>query len=292
METSELLRKVRKIEIKTRGLSSNIFSGQYHSVFKGRGIAFSEVREYQIGDDVRLIDWNVTARFNHPFVKVFEEERELTLILLVDISNSQLFGSVSAVKRDLVAEISAVLAFSALQNNDKVGAILFSSDVERFIPPKKGRTHILRIIRDALDVQPSRQGTNISAALEFLFRSIKKRAIVFLISDFLDKDFEKPLQIVARKHDTIALRIQDPREFSVPQVGMVLLRDFETGEYFWFDTNDVSIRNKYHKFQLTQQEKLENLFNRLKVDTIKIETDRPYISALIEFFRIRGKRFR
>lgn len=292
METSELLRKVRKIEIKTRGLSANIFSGQYHSVFKGRGIAFSEVREYQFGDDVRLIDWNVTARFNHPYVKVFEEERELTVILLVDISNSQLFGSASSTKRDLVAEVSAILSFSALQNNDKVGAILFSSEIERFIPPKKGRTHILRIIRDMLDFKPSYSGTNISRALEFLFRSIKKRAIVFIISDFFDDGFEKPLQIVSNKHDTIVFQIIDPREYVIPKVGLVLTQDFETGEYFWFDTNDDKVRSRFAEYNLLRQKKLDTLFNRFKIDAIKIETDRPYLPAMIEFFRKRGRRFR
>lgn len=292
METSELLRKVRKLEIKTRGLSANIFSGQYHSVFKGRGIAFSEVREYQIGDDVRLIDWNVTARFNHPYVKVFEEERELTVILLVDTSNSQLFGSGVNTKRDLVAEISAVLSFSALQNNDKVGAILFTSAVERFIPPKKGRTHILRIIRDVLDYQPLNHGTNIARALEFLSRSIKKRAIVFIISDFFDDGFEHALKIVSKKHDTIALRIIDPREYSIPKVGLLLMQDLENREYFWLDSSNDVVLDKFREYYQSQQKSLENLFSKLKVDSIKIETDKPYISALNEFFQIRSRRFR
>lgn len=292
METSELLRKVRKIEIKTRGLSANIFSGQYHSVFKGRGIAFSEVREYQIGDDVRLIDWNVTARFNHPYVKVFEEERELTVILLVDISNSQLFGSGVNTKRDLVAEISAVLSFSALQNNDKVGAILFTSAVERFIPPKNGRTHILRIIRDVLDYQSLNHGTNIARALEFLSRSIKKRAIVFIISDFFDDGFEQALKIVSKKHDTIALRIIDPREYSIPKVGLLLIQDLENREYFWLDSSNDVVLDKFREYYQSQQMSLENLFSKLKVDSIKIETDKPYISALNEFFQIRSRRFR
>lgn len=292
METSELLRKVRKIEIKTRRLSANIFSGQYHSVFKGRGIAFSEVREYQIGDDIRLIDWNVTARFNHPYVKVFEEDRELTLILLVDISNSQLFGSGVNTKRDLVAEISAVLSFSALQNNDKVGAILFTSEIERFIPPKKGRSHILRIIRDVLDYQPLNTGTNIARALEFLSRSIKKRGIVFIISDFFDEGFEQALKIVSKKHDTIALRIIDPREYSIPKIGLLLTQDLETGEYVWLDSSNDAVLNKFQVYYQLQQKSLENLFSKLKVDSIKIETDKPYISALNEFFQIRSRRFR
>ncbi|MGQ9819060.1 MAG: DUF58 domain-containing protein [Candidatus Kapaibacteriales bacterium] len=292
METSELLRKVRKIEIKTRGLSANIFSGQYHSVFKGRGIAFSEVREYQIGDDVRLIDWNVTARFNHPYVKVFEEERELTLILLVDISNSQLFGSGVSTKKDLVAEISAVLAFSALQNNDKVGAILFTSDIERFIPPKKGRTHILRIIRDILDYQPLNLRTNIYRALEFLSRSIKKRAIVFIISDFFDDGFEQALKILSKKHDTIALRIIDQREYSIPKVGLLLTQDLETGEYLWLDSSNDSVRDRFRNYYLSREKSLETLFNKYKIDSVKIETDKPYISALNEFFQIRSRRFR
>lgn len=290
METSELLRKVRKIEIKTRKLSQNIFSGQYHSVFKGKGIAFSEVREYQIGDDVRLIDWNVTARFNHPFVKVFEEERELTLILLIDASGSQSFGTKGTFKRDLIAEISAVLSFSALQNNDKIGAILFSSEVERFIPPKKGRTHVLAIVRELLNFEPKLKTTNIANALRFVFNSIKKKAIIFIISDFFDDNFEEPLRIVARKHDTIAIQVIDRREGEIPPVGLVYLQDAETGETFWFDANDPNGLKNYQIWWHSRQLKLNELFQKSKVDHIQIHTGESYIEPLIEFFRRRGKR--
>lgn len=291
MNTAELLRKVRKIEIRTRGLSRHIFSGQYHSAFKGRGIAFSEVREYQYGDDIRAIDWNVTARFNHPYVKVFEEERELTVILLIDISQSQSFGTTVSSKRNIVAEISAVLAFSALQNNDKIGAILFANDIEKFIPPKKGRTHVLHIIRELLYFEPKTKGTNIAKALEFLFNSIKKRAIVFVISDFLANDFENPLKIVARKHDTIAIQIYDRREAIIPKLDLFYTMDSETGETTWFDAGDpVSLRN-YQIWWSSQQLKLQEILNRNKVDLIRFATDEPYIAPLIEFFRRRGKRY-
>ncbi|MGB9772281.1 MAG: DUF58 domain-containing protein [Candidatus Kapaibacteriota bacterium] len=290
METAELLRKVRKIEIKTRRLSQNIFSGQYHSVFKGQGIAFSEVREYQIGDDVRLIDWNVTARFNHPFVKVFEEERELTLILLIDVSGSQSFGTRSSFKRDLIAEVSAVLAFSALQNNDKIGAILFSDQVERFIPPKKGRTHVLHIVRELLNFEPRFKTTNIENALQFVFNSIKKKAIVFVVSDFLDSGFDNAMKIVARKHDTIAIQVVDPREGEIPPVGLLYLQDAETGANLWFDSNDPQALKNYRFWWHSRQLQLLELFKKCKVDFIQIQTGDSYIEPLIEFFRRRGKR--
>lgn len=291
MDATELLRKVRKIEIRTRGLSRHIFSGQYHSAFKGRGIAFSEVREYQYGDDIRAIDWNVTARFNHPYVKVFEEERELTVILLIDISQSQSFGTSGSSKRDIVAEISAVLAFSALQNNDKIGAILFANDIEKFVTPKKGRTHALHIIRELLYFEPKTKGTNIANALEFLFNSVKKRAIVFVISDFLANDFENPLKIVARKHDTVAIQIYDKREGVIPKLDLFYAMDSETGETLWFDASDpVSLRN-YQIWWSSQQLKLQETLNRNKVDLIRFATDEPYIAPLIEFFRRRGKRY-
>jgi uncharacterized protein (DUF58 family) len=290
METSELFKKVRKIEIKTRRLSQNIFSGQYHSVFKGQGIAFSEVREYQPGDDVRLIDWNVTARFNHPFVKVFEEERELTMILLIDVSGSQNFGTRAQFKRDLIAEISAVLSFSALQNNDKIGAILFTSDVESFIPPKKGRTHVLHIVRKLLNYEPKEQTTNLATALKYAFNAIKKKAIIFILSDFLDNGFDDALKILARKHDTIAIQISDPREMEFPSVGMVYFRDAETGELLWFDTSDQQARRNYQIWWHSHQLKLKELFQRCKVDHIQIRTGESYIEPLIEFFRKRGKR--
>lgn len=290
METTELFKKVRKIEIKTRKLSQNIFSGQYHSVFKGQGIAFTEVREYQIGDDVRLIDWNVTARFNHPFVKVFEEERELTLVLLIDISGSQSFGTTSQFKRDLVAEVSAVLSFSALQNNDKIGAILFSNDVERFIPPKKGRTHVLHIVRELLNYEPKEKTTNISKALQFAFNAIKKKAIVFIISDFLDNNFFDALKIVAKKHDTIAIQVIDARETELVPVGLLYLQDTETGETFWFDATDKNALRNYKIWWHTRQLQLRETFQKFKVDHILIKTGESYIEPLIEFFQKRGKR--
>lgn len=290
METTELLKKVRKIEIKTRKLSQNIFSGQYHSVFKGQGIAFSEVREYQIGDDVRLIDWNVTARFNHPFVKVFEEERELTLVLLIDISGSQSFGTNQQFKRDLVAEVSAVLSFSALQNNDKIGAVLFSNDVERFIPPKKGRTHVLHIVRELLNYEPKEKTTNIAKALQFVFNTIKKKAIVFIISDFLDTNFADALKIVAKKHDTIAIQVIDQRESELVPVGLLYLQDAETGETFWFDANDEQALRNYKIWWHTRQLQLNETFQKYKVDHIQIKTGESYIEPLIEFFRKRGRR--
>jgi len=290
METSELLRKVRKIEIKTRRLSQNIFSGQYHSIFKGRGIAFSEVREYQIGDDVRLIDWNVTARFNHPYVKVFEEERELTLILLIDISGSESFGSQVSFKRDLITEISAIFAFSALQNNDKIGAILFSDRVEKFIPPKKGRTHILHIIRELLNFQPQSNRTNLRTALEFVFNSIKKRSIVVILSDFLDSGFDDALKIVARKHDTIAIQVADQRESDIPNVGLIYLEDAETGETFWFDSSDNLALKNYRIWWHSRQLYLRETFQKAKVDFIQVQTGQSYIEPLIEFFRKRERR--
>lgn len=290
METTELLRKVRKIEIKTRRLSQNIFSGQYHSVFKGRGIAFSEVREYQIGDDTRLIDWNVTARFNHPYVKVFEEERELTLILLIDISGSESFGSKESFKRDLITEISAVFAFSALQNNDKIGAILFSDNIEKFIPPKKGRTHILHIIREILNFESQSNKTNIKKALQFLFNSVKKRSIVLILSDFLDNGFEDALKIVSRKHDTIAIKVADQREGTIPDVGLIYLQDSETGETVWFDSSDKTALKNYQIWWHSRQVQLREIFQKSKVDFIQVQTGQSYLEPLIEFFKKRVRR--
>ncbi|MCX7909054.1 MAG: DUF58 domain-containing protein [Ignavibacteria bacterium] len=291
MEATELFRKVRKIEIKTRKLSQNIFSGQYHSVFKGYGIAFSEVREYQIGDDVRLIDWNVTARFNHPYVKVFEEERELTLILLIDVSGSESFGTRVHYKRDLIAEVSAVLSFSALQNNDKIGAILFSDKVERFIPPKKGRTHVLHIVRELLNFEPKSKTTRIENALQFVFNTIKKRAIVFVLSDFLDTEFENALKIVARKHDTIAIQVSDKREYELLPLGLIYIQDAETGETFWFDSNDKQALKNYQLWWHSRQLRLQELFQKYNIDHIQLHTGESYIEPLIEFFRKRGRRF-
>lgn len=249
METSELLKRVRKIEIKTRGLSKNIFAGEYHSAFKGRGMTFSEVREYQYGDDIRNIDWNVTARHNRPYVKIFEEERELTVMLMIDVSASRNFGTISKLKKNQITEIAAVLAFSAIQNNDKIGVIFFSDKIEKFIPPKKGRTHILHIIRELIDFYPEDKQTDIEQALEYMTNSIKKRCTCFVISDFIDEhDFAHALAIANRKHDVVALRVYDPRENQLPPVGMMYLRDAETGEQMWVDTSDKKLREAYEKY--------------------------------------------
>lgn len=291
METSELLKKVRKIEIKTRGLANQIFSGEYHSVFKGRGMAFSEVREYQIGDDIRSIDWNVTARFNHPYVKVYEEERELTVMVLVDVSGSEMFGTSTQLKKDLAIELCAVLAFSAIQNNDKVGIILFSDIIEKFIPPKKGRTHILRIIRELIDFNPQHRTTNISEALIYLRNIIKKRSIVFVISDFIDQDFEDPLKIVNKKHDVVAITIYDQRESELPKIGLLNLYDAETGKYQLVDTSNPKVLNIYKNWYNKKEENLKQIFRRCGVDFIKIRTDESYIQPLMNFFRIREKRW-
>ena len=256
METTELLKKVRKIEIKTRGLSAHIFSAEYHSAFKGRGMAFSEVREYMHGDDIRSIDWNVTARFGHPFVKVFEEERELTVILLVDVSSSGDFGTRTQFKKDLITELCAVLSFSAIQNNDKIGVIFFSNQIEKFIPPKKGKTHILRIIREMIEFEPQHKGTDISVALKYLTNAIKKRSICFLISDFMDHGFEDALKLANRKHDLVALQITDPGEDQLPNVGLIRLQDPETGASRLIDTSDADIREKFRRDKMLFKKEL------------------------------------
>lgn len=287
MEASELLKKVRKIEIKTRGLSSNIFAGQYHSAFKGRGMAFSEVREYQYGDDIRNIDWNVTARFNHPFIKVFEEERELTVMLVIDVSGSRNFGTSLRTKRELITEIAAVLSFSAIQNNDKIGVILFSNKIEKFIPPKKGRSHILRIIRELLDFEPVEQTTNISEALRYLTNAIKKKSISFLISDFMAPDFEDATRIANRKHDLIAVQIYDPRETELPPVGLMKLQDAETGNWRWVDTSDSQTRLAYRNWWVNRQQKLSQLFRKCGVDNTSVRTNEDYIKPLINIFKNR-----
>ncbi len=287
MEASELIKKVRKIEIKTKGLSSNIFAGQYHSAFKGRGMAFSEVREYQYGDDIRNIDWNVTARFNHPFIKVFEEERELTVMLVIDVSGSRNFGTQMRTKRDLITEISAVLSFSAIQNNDKIGVILFSNKIEKFIPPKKGRTHILRIIRELLEFEPQEQTTNVSEALRYLTNVIKKKSIAFLISDFMAPNFEDAIKIANRKHDLIALQVFDPRETSLPSVGLLKLQDAETGKIKWIDSSDKSTRDSYQKWWNNRQQQLLTLFRKCGVDNAQIRTNDDYIKPLINIFKKR-----
>jgi uncharacterized protein (DUF58 family) len=288
METSELLKKVRKIEIKTRGLSSQIFSGEYHSAFKGRGMAFSEVREYIPGDDVRTIDWNVTARFNTPYVKIFEEERELSVVMLVDVSASKAFGTAKQFKQDLVTELCAVIAFSASQNNDKIGVIFFSDKIEKFIPPKKGRSHILRIIRELIEFKPENQGTNLEVALKYMTNVIKKRSVVFLITDFLTKpNFKDALKIANKKHDLVALRIIDKAETELPPVGLIKLRDNETGKHFWVDTSDKTFRKKFIANHLRFEDELRDLFNRSGVDTTRIYTHEGYIKPLMNLFKNR-----
>ena len=289
MESSELLKRVRKIEIKTRGLSKNIFAGEYHSAFKGRGMTFSEVREYQYGDDIRNIDWNVTARHNRPYVKIFEEERELTVMLMIDVSASRNFGTISKLKKNQITEIAAVLAFSAIQNNDKIGVIFFSDKIEKFIPPKKGRTHILHIIRELIDFYPEDKQTDIEQALEYMTNSIKKRCTCFVISDFIDEhDFAHALAIANRKHDVVALRVYDPRENQLPPVGMMYLRDAETGEQMWVDTSDKKLREAYEKYAFVREKELDAIFKRSGVDVANIRSDEDYVRALITLFKKRA----
>jgi len=289
METSELLKRVRKIEIKTRGLSQNIFAGQYHTAFKGRGMAFSEVREYQYGDDIRSIDWNVTARFNHPYVKIFEEEREMTVMLLIDVSGSRMFGTSTQLKQDMITEIAATLAFSAIQNNDKIGAIFFSDKLEKFIPPKKGRKHILYIIRELIDFQPENTKTNISGALRYLTNVIKKRSTAFVISDFIDtKDFQTDLTIANRRHDVVAIQVYDKRETELPPVGLIRIKDAETGMEHQVDTSSKATRSVYRQWWLNQQFKLNDDFKKSKVDSMSVSTDQDYVRALINLFNIRS----
>lgn len=297
METTELLKKVRKIEIKTRGLSNQIFSGEYHSAFKGRGMAFSEVREYQPGDDIRAIDWNVTARFNHPYIKVFEEERELTVMLLVDVSASGEFGTQKQFKRELITELCAVLSFSAIQNNDKIGVIFFSDKIEYFIPPKKGKSHILRIIRELINYEPDNKGTDIALALRYFTNVIKKRCIAFMISDFYDqgvlkksKSFEEALKIASRKHDLVTIKISDLREHELPDVGLIRLNDAETGKVKWIDTADAGVRKNYRNHFLMRENVLTGLFNKLGIDKVELQTGSNYIQPLMSFFKRRGKK--
>ncbi|MBM6864395.1 DUF58 domain-containing protein [Bacteroides caecigallinarum] len=289
METTELLKRVRQIEIKTRGLSSNIFAGQYHSAFKGRGMAFSEVREYQYGDDVRDIDWNVTARFDKPFVKVFEEERELTVMLLVDVSNSLDFGTSKQMKKDMVTEIAATIAFSAIQNNDKIGVIFFSDKIEKFIPPKKGRKHILYIIRELLDFEPESSRTDLQCAIEYLTNVLKKRCTAFMLSDFIDdKNFKNALTVANRKHDVVAVQVYDRRMEELPDVGLMLVRDAETGHEEWIDTSSKSLRKAHHDWWMEQQKKLNETFNLCNVDSVSVRTDQDYVKALLNLFAKRN----
>ena len=287
METSELLKKVRKIEIKTKGLSKQVFSGEYHSAFKGRGMAFSEVRNYIPGDEIRTIDWNVTARFNEPYVKVFEEERELTVMLIVDISGSESFGSDELLKREFIAEIGAVLAFSATQNNDKIGAILFSDQIELYIPPKKGRKHILRIIRELIEFKPNSNLTNIGDVVQHFNNLVKKRAIAFLISDFIGQNFEKALKITAKKHDIIALRIYDQREKELPNVGLTLFEDGESGKRRWINTSKKRVRETYYNNSLSREHNILEIFKKSKVDHANICIQSGYIQPLMNLFKKR-----
>lgn len=290
MDTSEIFKKVRKIEIKTRGLSNQIFSGQYHSAFKGRGMAFSEVREYQYGDDIRNIDWNVTARFNHPYIKIFEEERELTVMLLIDVSGSNEFGTTTAMKESMITEIAAVLAFSAIQNNDKVGVIFFSDKIEKFIPPKKGSSHILRIIRELVDFRSENNGTKVSESLRYLTNAIKKRCTAFVLSDFMDSGFDEALQIASNKHDVTAIRIFDPRETEMPNIGLTKFRDAETGKNVWVDTTKKSVRETYKKWYAENDKKLKRIFVKSGTDVAHIRTDQDYVKQLIKLFQQREAR--
>ncbi len=291
MLTKELLKQVKQIEIRTRGIVNDVFSGEYHSVFKGRGMEFSEVREYQVGDDVRSIDWNVSARFGHPFVKIFEEERELTVMLLVDMSGSLVFGSVDKTKQQIAAELSAILAFSALKNNDKVGLIMFSDQIEKFIPPKKGKSHALRIVRDVLSFEPQGNKTNLRSALEYFNHTIKKKAIVFLISDFFDIGYEKILRIVGKKHDLIGIVLSDPREKQILKSGLVKFRDAETGEIRYIDTDSRDFQVNFNETQKRFANFRKQLFISSRLDSIEIQTGGTYIKPLVDFFKLREKRW-
>jgi uncharacterized protein (DUF58 family) len=290
IETSELLKKVRKIEIKTRGLSRNIFAGEYHSAFKGRGMAFSEVREYQFGDDIRSIDWNVTARYNHPYVKIFEEERELTVMLLIDVSGSRDFGTFEKMKKNIITEIAAILSFSAIQNNDKIGVIFFSDSIEKFIPPKKGRSHILRIIRELIDFIPQSSGTDITGAVRYLTNAIKKRCTSFIISDFIDenRDMEQALSIANNKHDIVALKIYDQREKELPPVGMLKLKDAETGAYVWINSNSAKTRKTYAEWWNRHMAKLDTMFKKCGIDYVAVSTNEDYVKAMMNLFKKRA----
>jgi uncharacterized protein (DUF58 family) len=289
MDTSEILKKVRQIEIKTRGLSNNIFAGQYHSAFKGRGMAFSEVREYQFGDDVRDIDWNVTARFNRPYVKVFEEERELTVMLMIDVSGSLEFGTRTQLKKDMVTEIAATLAFSAIQNNDKIGVIFFSDRIEKYIPPKKGRKHILYIIREMLDFHAESRGTNVKMALEFLQSVMKRRCTAFVLSDFYSRsDFEQTLTIANRKHDVVAIQVYDVLQRELPDVGLMRVRDAETGHEQYIDTSSRSLRKSHHRYWAGREAGLKETFNKSNVDNVSIATNEDYVKSLMALFARRS----
>jgi len=289
-DTKELLKKVRKIEIKTRGLSNHVFSGEYHSAFKGRGMAFSEVREYQVGDEIRTIDWNVTARFNHPYVKVFDEERELTVMLLMDVSGSGNFGTINQQKLDLATELCAVLAFSAIQNNDKVGVIFFSDKIEKFIPPKKGRSHILMIIRELIDFKPENKGTDVAMALKYFTSVIKKKCTAFIISDFMSPSFEPELKIANKKHDIIALRLYDKHEEQFPDLGLIPVKDEESGQVVWINTGDKKVREAFALDAVLRNTKLKDTFSKSGVDATEIGTHESYVKPLMTLFKKREKR--
>ena len=289
MDTTELLKKVRKIEIKTKGLSQNIFAGEYHSAFKGRGMTFSEVREYQYGDDIRDIDWNVAARHNRPYIKVYEEERELTVMLRIDMSCSKNFGAEGVVKQEMITEIAATLAFSAIQNNDKIGVIFFSDKVEKFIPPKKGRKHILRIISELLDFKPENRGTDIGYVLQYMTDAIKKRCTTFIISDFIDDhDYYKPLSIASRKHDVTAIQVYDKRDTQLPNIGLMRITDAELGTDKWIDTGSQKVRQAYSKWWYERQQYMTGTAQKCKVETASIATDEDYVKALMALFKKRG----
>lgn len=292
MIPKEILKKVRRIEITTRGMVNDVFSGEYHSVFKGRGMDFSEVREYQIGDDIRTIDWNVTARTGHPYVKIFEEERELTVMLLVDASFSSEFGTHERMKGEIAAELCALLAFSAIKNNDKVGLIIFTDKIEKFVPPRKGKSHVLRVLRELLFFKPEDRQTDIGLSLEYLSRVIRRRSTVFLVSDFLSKDYTRALRIANKKHDIVGIHIVDPRELSMPDVGYIELEDAETGETLLINSFDRKVRQLFGKRTSDAMSQKEKLFRSMNVDSIVIRTDESYFEPLIRFFRMRAKRFR
>ena len=287
MDTKELIKKVRKIEIKTKGLSNQIFSGEYHSAFKGRGMAFSEVREYAVGDEIRTIDWNVTARFNEPYVKVFEEERELTVMLLVDVSASEMFGTRNQIKRETITELCAVLAFSAVSNNDRIGLIMFSDQIEMFIPPKKGKSHILRIIRELINFEPKNVGTDISEALKYFSKMVKKKSIAFVLSDFIGDDFSDAIKIASRKHDVVALKVRDKAEYELPNIGIAQFKDLETGETTWINTSSRKVRKNYKEKAKAKDEEIYQLFRRSKTDFAEIFTDEGYIKPLMNLFKNR-----
>jgi uncharacterized protein (DUF58 family) len=290
VETSEILKKVRRLEIKTRGLSRNIFSGHYHSAFKGRGMAFSEVREYQYGDDIRNIDWNVTARFNTPYLKIFDEERELMVMLLIDVSGSNEFGTQGSFKEELMTEIAAVLAFSAIQNNDKVGVIFFSDKIEKFIPPKKGTSHILRIIRELIDFKAESQGTDLSEALRYLTNAIKKRCTAFIISDFMDHGFEQAIKIASGKHDLVAIRVSDPREAELPPIGMIEVYDKESAGRVWVDASSKKVRENYSSWWKNHEKIVDGIFKRSGTDTANIITGQDFVKPLMKLFTLREMR--